>query len=348
MINKFIKYNEAKNPFAKIKNYGISNLSEEHPNLIEIPVMKYVPGRRLTLSQYKKYLNNVFVNKLIMIIHIKDEKPYLTYLRVKGLSIDKEGNITKFHDGRDSYSYLEEYNAFDVEKYVELLKSLEGQTITFTKYNPRIKIDGKYTGGESAIVNDFNLSKVYIGKHDYVFFVNEEDETYRVNIFRDIKKPRVFSIEDPYGEEDWDEEILESFMTWYMMPTRKRINPDELTDLMKKKNIDKLNQDFIGWVRIKPVRSDYLINVTRWEIGPRYNLILYYYEYIFSPDKEEWGGLRIKEYTEKKYNIRQPKLQTIIKYTKGEGEQIFTKEDPYGEEAWDVENKILRFKDMDA
>ena len=171
--------------------------------------------------------------------------------------------------------------------------------------------------GKPAIVNDFNLSKVYIGKHDYVFFVNEEDETYRVNIFRDIKKPRVFSIEDPYGEEDWDEEILESFMTWYMMPTRKRINPDELTDLMKKKNIDKLNQDFIGWVRIKPVRSDYLINVTRWEIGPRYNLILYYYEYIFSPDKEEWGGLRIKEYTEKKYNIRQPKLQTIIKYTKG-------------------------------
>jgi len=199
------KLEESVKPFTDIKDYGIKNVIETHNDDIEIELVTpfhtynlYDGDGTATFSQYKKYLNNKLVGKLVFFVYERDDESYITKRKISGVGTDGTGYITSLIDkNKIRYPFLHAYSIIDVNKYVELLKTLIGEHIDFYRF-----LDKK---DNEERTNNFKLKKVHIDMYNDICFTNDEGVTYVVNPYNPIKKPAIFSPEDPYGEEDWDD-----------------------------------------------------------------------------------------------------------------------------------------------
>jgi co-chaperonin GroES (HSP10) len=233
------KLQETANPFKTIKDYGINyiidnsfynNILMDYPSYYnsylrladildrkspeELPrSLEYVKGVKLkrSYSQYVKFLNSIFINKLVIILYSKNGKGYITKIKVKSVLVDNK-EVIGFTDKYDQKYILFELGIIDVNKYVDLrLKNLIGHKISFYSYRPKKKKFGKsvFIGREDYFVENFKLNRIYIDSNtDEICFVNNKRDVEKVNIFESITGKKIYSIEDPYGEEDWGEEDL--------------------------------------------------------------------------------------------------------------------------------------------
>jgi len=249
------KLDESANPFKTIKDYGIdyiidnafyNNILFDYPTHYDSYLrladtldkkdiellphsLSYVKGKKLkkSFSQYLKFLNSIFLNKLIIILNEKNGQTFISKIKVKSVIVDKtEKDVAGFIDKYDQKFKLRGYGIIDVDKYIDLrLKNLIGVEITFHAYRPVKKKFGKsvFVDKKDYVVENFLLKKIYIDpKTDEICFVDDKGKVEKVNIFSSIKGKKIYSPEDPYGEEDWLEndlsenkriEMFESFIT---------------------------------------------------------------------------------------------------------------------------------------
>lgn len=202
---KIIRFNESINPFKYIKNYGLSYIFHNNIQFFENVRIKYLYYHEyerintgVTFSQYKKYINNIFLNKLVLISFYNKNKDYLAKIRISSVSINKLNYYMTFRDKYNLKYTINDDVILDIEEYMKVLKTLIDQNISFYRF---INKEKNY---KNEFIHNFTLKNVYI-KNDNIYMVNDKNVTYILDIFGDIKKGIIINDIDPYGEEDWDE-----------------------------------------------------------------------------------------------------------------------------------------------
>lgn len=216
-MTRIIRFNESINPFNLTKDYSVKSLME---NMILINYnnkFSFLKGLKIdyigdyehyerknpgtTFSQYKKYLNRLFVDRLVVMVYYSKEDSFIIKIKIGSVSIDKSSDsIKSFKDIYGTKYLYEGGEIIDVNNYVEILKTLIGQNISFERFTNK--------GGNHKMesVNNFKLKDVYIDKHTNICFVDDNGQMYMPNIFHSIRKSPIISEMDPFGEEEWDDD----------------------------------------------------------------------------------------------------------------------------------------------
>jgi hypothetical protein len=349
------RLNEAKDPFKDLRDYSINYIYESNSHVLDKIKITYIgsykrykkretrwsgnlyePGEPIvpTFSQYKKYLNNLFVNKQLIFVHFDNDKgtSFLVKTKIKGISIDKDGFIKKLKDDAREYIFDDRLETIDVEKYINLLKNLIGQNISFNKYLYR-------KNHKDVFVDDFQLKRIYQNKDGEIIFENEEGESCHVNIFDPICKRVIFTPEDPYGEEDWD--INEDYeVDKNRLRQIKFIGGEELIDVITTGDVDFLNNNFTGWAKMYPELRTYIFHVINWEIDPNDKVRFTYDGYIHGESVKINIG-------PSNYVLKKTPELTITMFEEKEPTIMINEKDPYGEEDWSEYMENASYPDPD-
>jgi len=202
--------------------------------------------------------------------------------------------------------------------------------------------DKRYTGKQEEIV--ITRPRYIYTNGDHLILKSQkvggtvwdrEKETY-LDINKPIYGKMVHWIDpelDPYGEEEWDDEVREiteirSFDKF--IPTGKSISSNEIEDMIEKRDVRVLNEDYIGRVMVSDL-PNYYIHITNWIINndgrQRYKGLRFYYDNYYDPN-----GKHYQFTTERVYYFKSN--ITITTYKEIDPMIIIDERDPYGEEDW--------------
>ena len=200
MIKKYLTYiKESKDPFKEYEDYSLDYI--DVPIFINVDILVKQYG----FSQALKQIKNILIGKYIRSYVFTKEEEYAMVCKVDGIRIKK---IKKLYNDRYIFSHIKTDNRWyglmndnlmDIDKYVDILKKLIGHQINF--HSLEIKDDRSFIEG-------FELDDVFLNpKNSKIYFVNVNGDKMSVDINSPITKykKRLFTPEDPYGEEDWDD-----------------------------------------------------------------------------------------------------------------------------------------------
>jgi hypothetical protein len=115
---------------------------------------------------------------------------------------------------------------------------------------------------------------------------------------------------------------------YQLKPTKQIIKEEELTEIIKKNDIENFNRDFTGWVKIKPKYKTYLFNIYKIQILDNNKFEFTFSEY-FTGDCYGSGGRSGSTLMV----IIQPNIE-FQKYVVIEKSNVKSDIDPYDEEDW--------------
>lgn len=179
--------------------------NSENPHYLNTE--SFPPEKNPSFSKYKSYLNNKFMKRKLFYVIRRNNNSFIKMSTVNGLSIDKRGVITRVKDEYGNYDDVDVwYGFFRVDTYIEALEYLIGKKINFTTWVKGKSPDKRQNKMNDKYIEGMKLKRVYLNKTGEIYFVDYNDKHYIANVFKDIElyKKRVFSLEDPYGEEDWN------------------------------------------------------------------------------------------------------------------------------------------------
>jgi len=211
------------------------------------------------------------------------------------------------------------YHALDANIALKqkLLGKLQGQKIKIKEHDNKFVIRSMTSGYPEIIFRGEDNIRCDINSYEFCDNPNSFITVY--------PKIRIYTKEDPYGEEDWENE---SFINESYKEFNKKIDYEIISTLTKDEfeniTFKYLNEHYTGWVILENL-DRYIIHIVKWKSRDIFVHDGHYINSDFRKNDPQVFNSHKNYYN----NIHKIKIKGIRL------NQKFSECDPYGEEDWD-------------